>query len=285
MTGVRPSVAIAVPSLEQGRFLGAALDSVLAQAGVDVRVAVLDAGSRDASPAVISRYASHLQFWRSSPDGGQAAAINEGIQRLPDTAYVGWLNADDELLPGGLARLAAHRDAHPDEVAAFGQAHITDSAGRQIGAFPTREFTRRALARTSIVCQPASLIRRRAWEAVGGLDESLHMCLDYDLWWRLSALGPIGYVREPIACSRDHDGTKTRAGQDRHYAEGFAVLRRHLGYVPLSWCVREAAYRFRQAHGGRRAAGPAEFGLCGLRAVRRFLGVNGLAGLTRAAGR
>ncbi len=264
------SVAIAVPSLNQGRFLGAALDSVLAQTGVPVDVAVLDGGSRDESLEVIRRYETHLRASRSGPDRGQAAAINEGLATLAGTRYVGWLNADDVLLPAGLARLAGFLDAHTDHVAVYGQAHLIDAAGRVIGEFPTRPFSRRALARTSIICQPASLITRRGWDAVGGLDESLHMCLDYDLWWRLSTFGPIGHLPEVVACSRDHDATKTRARQDRHYAEAFDVLRRHLGYVPWSWCVNESAYAWRASHGGRRAGDPLSQLACIGRAAIRY---------------
>jgi GT2 family glycosyltransferase len=275
----RLRVAIAVPSLDQGRFLGQALDSLFAQSEVDLRVAVLDGGSRDESLAVIGRYECRLAYWRASPDRGQAAAINEGIAQFRDADYVGWLNADDVLLPSALLRMAAYLDAHPECVAAFGQAHIIDADGRIIGQFPTRPFTRRALARTSIICQPASLISRRAWEAVGGLDESLHMCLDYDLWWRLSNLGPVGYIRQFVACSRDHEATKTRAHQDRLYPEAFSVLQRHLGYVPWSWCLSEAAYAWRAAHGGERAAGFLSQFTCGSRAAHRHARVNGLAGL------
>ena len=93
-------VAIAVPSLDQERFLAEALESALAQIEVDLALAVLDAGSRDGSVALIQRYAPRLDFWWSAPDSGQAAAINEGIGRFPAAQYVGWLNADDVLLPG-----------------------------------------------------------------------------------------------------------------------------------------------------------------------------------------
>jgi GT2 family glycosyltransferase len=263
-------VAIAVPSLDQGRFLPDALDSLLAQTSVGLAVAVMDGGSRDGSLAVIRRYEDRLGYWRSMPDRGQGAAINEGIARLPGTDYVGWLNADDVLLPGALQRMGSYLNTHPECAAVYGEAHIIDDGGRIVGQFPTRPFERRALARTSIICQPASLIRRRAWEAAGGVDESLHMCLDYDLWWRLSRMGPIGFLPEPLACSRDHDATKTRAHQDRLYDEAFAVLRRHLGYVPWRWCLSEAAYAWRRGHGGERARGITSLVICGWRAARRY---------------
>src|SRR5262249_40942128 len=121
----RPAVrvAIVVPSLDQGRFLPEALGSLLAQGGVDLDGGGMDGGSRDDSVAVIHRYEGRLAFWRSGPDGGQAAAVNAGLRRFTSSAdVVGWLNADDILLPGALARMAAHLEAHPECVAVFGEA-------------------------------------------------------------------------------------------------------------------------------------------------------------------
>ena len=275
-------VAIAVPSRDHGRFLPAALESLFTQEAVGVAVAVLDAGSRDDTGAVLRRYEPRLAYWRSAPDDGQAAAINEGIARLGASDYVGWLNADDVLLPGALSALAAYLDAHPECVAVHGQAHIIAETGRVVGDFPSRPFARRSLARTSIICQPASLVRRAAWNAVGGVDATLHMCMDYDLWWRLSARGAIGFVRRFVACSRDHEDTKTRAAQDRMYHEAFAILRRHLGYVPWRWYRSEAGFRWRATHGGRRARGPLERLACGCRAAHRYVRDNGASGLVRA---
>jgi len=268
------SVAIVIPNLDQGRFLSDAIASALEQEGVTVKVGVLDAGSRDDSLAVIGRYEPQLLYWRSHADRGQAAAINEGLARLGPTDYVGWLNADDFLLPHGLRHMVDHLEAHPECVAVFGRAHIVDESGAVVGEFPTQPFSRSALARTSIVCQPASLVRRAAWTSVGGLDEGLYMCLDYDLWWRLSARGPIAFLPELVACSRDHEATKTRLRQDRLYEEAFTVLRRHLGRVPWKWCVSEAAYGWRREHGGRRASNPVSQMICGWRAAARYVRVN-----------
>jgi GT2 family glycosyltransferase len=275
------TLAIVVPSLDQGGFLGAALASVFSQTGVDLKVAVVDAGSRDNSLEIIRRYQDRVSYWRSRPDSGQAAAINEGIGRLPATDYVGWLNADDLLLAGGLARMAGFLDAHPECVAVYGRAHIIDGAGRVIGEFPTRPFRRRRLSRTSIICQPASLIRAQTWRRVGGLDESLDVCLDYDLWLRVSRCGRIGYLDDFVACSRDHPGTKSRTRKARLYEEAFRILQRDLGYVPWRWCESEAAWAWREAHGGVRAASMVSQSACAWRALLRYFRVNGVQGLIR----
>src|SRR5262249_28681342 len=108
------------------------------------------------------------------------------------------------------------------------------------------------------------------WVSVGGLDERLQMCLDYDLWWRLSRVGRIAFLPEFVALSRDHAATKTRLHQDLLYEEAFEVLRRHLGHVPCRWGGSEAAYAWRRTHGGRRARGPVSWFMCSCRAARRF---------------
>ncbi len=275
-------VSIVIPNRGQGRFLPAALNSVFEQAGVNVEVAVLDASSTDESLVVIRRYAEKLAYWRSGPDAGQAAAINEGLTCLENGDYVGWLNADDLLLPGGLSRMAAYLGEHPECVAVFGKAYVIDEAGQVIDEYPARPFNRRDFAKTCTICQPASLVRRTEWQAVGGLDESLHMCMDYDIWWRLSKRGPIGFVKEFVACSRDHPATKTRLERERLYHEAFQVLRRHLDYVPWRWCVSEAAYSWRAIHGGERARGLPSKSLCGWRALKRYFRVNGFSQLINA---
>jgi GT2 family glycosyltransferase len=276
-------IAMAIPNYNQGRFLAGALDSVLDQSWVEVNVAVLDGGSTDDSVTVIHRYQDRLAYWRSHPDRGQAAAINEGLARLCRADYMGWLNADDVLMPGSLHRMVAYLENHPQCVAVFGKAYIIDEAGHAVGAYPTKPFHRQRLARTCTICQPASLIRGSAWVTVGGLDESLHICLDYDLWWRLAAVGPIGFLEEFVACSRDHGATKTRTQHDLLYREAFMVLQRHLGYVPWRWCLSECAYAWRMAHGGQRANDLKSQWRCGWCALRRYWRVNRLSGLINAA--
>lgn len=228
-------VTVAVPSYNQGRYLDQALESIFAQ-DVPVEVFVLDAGSSDESREVIRRWEGRLAGWRSHGDSGQAAAINEGIAK-GSAPYVCWLNSDDWLLPGGLARLVeALEAAGPRAPMAYGRAwHFVEDTGRMKPVF-VRPFDEWLMARVNLICQPATLIRRAAWEAVGGVDERLHMAMDYDLWWRLyREAGKPAFADAFVAVNREHAATKTASLRREHYREAMDVVRRHYGRVPLKW--------------------------------------------------
>jgi glycosyltransferase involved in cell wall biosynthesis len=233
-----PVVTVAVPSLNHGAYLDAALESLFRQ-DIPAEVFVADAGSNDGSLEVIRRWESRLAGWRSHPDAGQSAAINECVAkgRAP---YVCWLNSDDWLLPGAWMRLIAALEAHPEAPMAYGRAwNFVERTGNTRPVF-VRPYRRALMAQLCIISQPATLIRRSAWEAVGGVDESLKLAMDYDLWWKLEeALGPPAFVDEPVATNREHADTKTITNRRAHYREAMAVVRRHYGRVPLKWWLAQ----------------------------------------------
>ncbi len=236
--GSNPQVTIAVPSYQQGCYLDAALSSIF-KLGLRVEVMVCDGGSRDGTIDVIRRWEGRITSWRSGPDRGQSAAVNEGIAK-GQAPYVCWLNSDDMLLPGGLPRLLAELERHAEWPAAYGRAVNVDERLRRRWPVRVEPFDQRRLARRCIISQPATLIRRSAWEAVGGLDEALSMAMDYDLWWRLYRhCGPPGFVDADVALVRQHRHTKTRNNRRRHYAEAIAVVRKHHGSVPVKWWLAQ----------------------------------------------
>lgn len=229
-----PIVTVAVPSLNHGRYLEEALESIFAQE-LGVEVLVADAGSRDESLRVLERWRSRLAYMRSAPDAGQSAAVNECLARSR-APYVCWLNADDTFLPGGLRALVDALEAHPAAPMAYGRCWITNARGVRIAPVGLARATRWMMAQRCPISQPGTLIRRSVWQAVGGLDESLHFALDYDLWWRIMLrFGEPLRIASYVATSRAHRDTKTARRRGQHYREATGVVRRHYGRLPLKW--------------------------------------------------
>lgn len=233
-----PLVTIVVPSFNQGRFLDDALLSIFQQQ-VPVEVFLMDGGSTDNSAEVINKWAPQLAGWRSRVDEGQAAAINEGIA-LGSAPFVCWLNSDDWFLPGGLSTLLGVLQAHHEVPAVYGQSwNVVQKTGKWAPVW-VEPFDEQRLALRCIVSQPATLIRRSAWNAVGGVDANLHMAMDYDLWWRLyKHVGALQFVDKFVAVNREHELTKTKTQRRLHYKEAMAVVRKYHGRVPLKWWLAQ----------------------------------------------
>ena len=227
-------VTVVVPSLNQGRFLACALDSILRQE-MPLEIILMDGGSSDETREVIRRYQQHLHYWQSEPDSGQAAAINAGIAR-GTAPLVCWLNSDDFFYPGALLRLKNALESKPASPFAFGHAWHVNEAGRKRLPYLTLPYHKTLLANYCGICQPATLIRRPCWEAVGGLDENLQLAFDYDMWFRLhKQFGTPARTSGFLAANRMHNATKTSSQLDRHYNESISVVQRHHGSVPIKW--------------------------------------------------
>ncbi len=105
---------------------------------------------------------------------------------------------------------------------------------------PASEF-----AHGCFICQPTAFFRRSAFDAIGGLDESLRAAFDFDAWIRLFKAFPdrVGFVPQVQAHSRLHASSITSSQRERVALEGMAVVRRHLGPAPPEWLLTHFAER------------------------------------------
>jgi glycosyltransferase involved in cell wall biosynthesis len=233
---IAPLVTIAVPSFNQADFLNETLVSIFEQ-NVPVEVFVMDGGSKDGSVEIIRKWAPRLSGWRSRPDEGQAAAINEGIS-LGNAPYVCWINSDDWFLSGGLSKLLDELSSYTDVPAVYGRVMNVNQKSKKRHPVWVEPFSKKRLAMRCIISQPGTLIRRNAWEAVGGLNDHLQFSMDYDLWWRLyKKFGELSFLDDFVAVNRVHDGTKTRNFRQQHNDESVAIVKKHTGKVPLKWLL------------------------------------------------
>jgi glycosyltransferase involved in cell wall biosynthesis len=221
-----PLVSIVTPSLNQGRYLDAAIRSVAEQDYPRVEHLVVDAGSSDETLEVLARHPS-VQ-WVSEPDEGQADAIAKGFSRAGGEVLA-WLNADDLYLPGAIATAVdALRTSGAGLV--YGGWRQIDEDGALLKDVPVQPWSyERLLERANFVPQPATFFTRAAYDAVGGIDTRYHYALDHDLWLRIGARFPVHVVDATLAAFRVHPASKSVAEADRFARETVQVSRRNGG--------------------------------------------------------
>lgn len=228
-----PLVSIVTPCRNMGGFLRETIESVLAQDYPRIEYIVMDGGSTDETLSILNQYQGRLQFW-SGPDAGAADAVNRGFERARGS-ILAFLNADDTYLPGAVSMAVDALLAFPEAAVVYGNGYWVDRKGCTIGPYPTRSFDPGLLRRECYICQPASFIRRSAFEAAGMLDPALHYTFDYDLWIRVAKLYPMRKIDSFLATSRMHQDNKTIGQRRQVLAETVRLLRAHYGYVPFNW--------------------------------------------------
>jgi glycosyltransferase involved in cell wall biosynthesis len=233
-----PSISLVTPSLNQGRFIRATIESVLSQGYPDLDYRVQDGGSTDETLAVMRAYEGRVPFM-SEKDAGQADAINKGLAGATGEV-LGYLNSDDVLRPGALAAVGEAFALDPELLFVWGRASYLDEAGNAVSPYLARPDAIERLADACFIAQPAAFFRRKVREEVGFFDASLHHTMDYDYWLRIAARYPASRMRfldRELAGCRMHADAKTVAGWTRALDEIFALVKKRTGYVSLWWCV------------------------------------------------
>ena len=229
-----PKISIVIPSLNQGKFIEATIQSVLSQEYPNLELLVFDGGSSDETLSILEKYTDQLH-WVSQKDNGQAEAINRGL-RAATGEIVTYLNTDDLLLPGSLAQVAREFVARPGILWLAGRCRIINAEGHEIRQIVTLyknllllTGSRHVLLAANYISQPATFWRRCAMEKAGWLDESLYYMMDYDYWLRLWNLKPPRLITRKLAAFRVHAQSKTISGVqlEQYTREEEQVLARH----------------------------------------------------------
>jgi glycosyltransferase involved in cell wall biosynthesis len=223
-------VTTLIPVFNGAAFVQEAVDSALAQRGVDVEVVVIDDGSTDSTPEILASYGSRIRVIRQK-NGGHVNARNNGA-RLARGTWLAFLDADDAWLPDKLEKqLQAATEAvglvYTDRQH-FGDTNRVSHTASESNTLWEGEIFERLLAGNFVTV--ASAMMRRDWfERLGGFDERLLVCEDWDLWLRFAGAGGVtAVVREPLTRYRLHAASMSN-DQTRMCEGRLIVLERALG--------------------------------------------------------
>ena len=232
-------ITVVTASYQQAGFLEETIRSVLLQGYSNLEYIIIDGGSTDGSVDIIRKYEKYLAYWVTEKDRGAADAIAKGFHRSSGNV-LGWLNSDDTYEARAVSTAVEHLRQHPDHAMVYGDATHVDEQDAEIGpcAYVGPFDLDRLVHESDYIVQPAAFFRRSAFEAVGGLDESLHWGMDYDLWLKLGRRFPIEYLPRKLARYRQTGQNKTALGRFDRFEEIKRIGERHgAGGLPATFCV------------------------------------------------
>lgn len=189
---VRPSLLILTPTLGTSAYLPAALASIRALRGVDVRHLLVC--PRERMDALGRAYPECTVVADQGKSGGIYGALNAGLAAAPE----GWdwftyLNDDDLLDPGFNDLLARHCRPENAATVAYGDIMNIDPAGRPLGRMTVEPVPRRMPALLQQGISPAGqqgmLFGAPVVRALGEYRLKFKLCADLDFWARAHAVG------------------------------------------------------------------------------------------------
>jgi glycosyltransferase involved in cell wall biosynthesis len=196
----QPLISIIMPAYNAGRFIQAAIDSVLDQTYPHWQLIVVDDQSTDNTVDMVQSYADPRIIYHKVPKVGKPAGVRNAGMRMATGDFIAFLDADDLFYPSALADLLAPFQEKPARQAVYGFAFHIDESGQPNGkgweltplanntyGLPVGYETGwERLIRGHISCMlPALMLRREFLERVGYFNETLFGAEDYEFYVRM----------------------------------------------------------------------------------------------------
>jgi len=263
-----PAVSVVIATYNRARFLPETIESVLNQRFRDFELIVVDDGSTDETPQILQAYGDRLRpFYQENR--GPSAARNLGIRHARGR-WIAIQDSDDICTADYLEVLFSFVDKNSNYGMVFANgAYLGGPAHNRETIIPLEKSRRLAergvrlvdLFEKSIVRLQAALISKGSLEAIGGLDENIHICMDLDLAFRLFMRYPVAYLDRVVFLYRKHGGNIGQ-DQERRLLENVRIIDKLVqqfpevrGVLGRGQIARRTAYRYYRLAKGRWKSG------------------------------
>ncbi len=221
MASAAPRVSAVIPTRNYARYVGEAVESVLAQSFTELEIVVVDDGSTDETADVLRAFGERIRYIRQE-HRGLAATRNTGIGAARGR-YVAFLDADDLWLPEKVSLQVARLDSEPAVGLVYSEAILFPVTPHSHWAPHPSGRILPWLVLQNVVPSPTPMVRRELFEQVGRFDETLSACEDWDMWIRIARVSEIAYVDRVLAKYRVHSANMS-LDHERMMTNGLRVL-------------------------------------------------------------
>jgi glycosyltransferase involved in cell wall biosynthesis len=203
-------ISVIIPTYNRASFLSEAIASVLGQDYFRRRdgarafeLLVIDDGSDDGTREVAAEFGEQV-YYHAQPHRGVSAARNAGLE-LAKGETIAFLDSDDLWLKQKIGVQMAFFKAFPDAKVSYTEEIWVRNGARlnphKKHAKPSGWIFDKVLP-LCLLSLSSCLFRREVFDAVGGFDESLPVCEDYDLGIRIAQRYPIHLIPAPLIIKR-----------------------------------------------------------------------------------
>lgn len=208
--------SVIVPTFNRSGYLVQTLESLLAQTLPPAEIIVADDGSSDDTPACVASFGGRVRYFRKE-NSGKADTLNQALPMVRHPLV--WIMDDDDIaLPGALERLTALISGRPEISIVYGR-YDRFRIDPQSGAVQRfndggywREVSSESFLHATLqdffVHHPGMLVRKRAYDEVGGFSLKYPRLEDYEMLIRLAQGRSVIGTQETIFLQRQHDGVR-----------------------------------------------------------------------------
>jgi len=225
-----PTASIIMAAYNHAEYIGAAIDSILAQTWQDYELVVVDDGSVDRTKEIVSRYGEPIHYVYQE-NQGQGGARNTGIAHARGK-YVCFLDDDDLWLPNYLQTVMSVLEARPEVGALYAACQMIDSSGNRLPQTISRVVPPERMYDTLVEggwFPPLVVtVRKAVLDAVGPLDVSLRGTDDWELWLRVARQHVFLGIPDVVALYRIHEGGLS-ANVEHMLCDKKRALAKHFG--------------------------------------------------------
>jgi glycosyltransferase involved in cell wall biosynthesis len=208
------SVSIIIPCYNQGQFLAEAIQSTIDQDYQQKEIIVVNDGSTDNTKEVAAKFLHTIKYIEQE-NRGLSSARNAAI-RIAKGDYMAFLDSDDVLLPGSIARRVEYLENHPDTAMICSDSIFFNESGpmglrSELADKPKNPENFRWETVDYNATPSSTIIRRSCLDKVGLFEESIRTAEDWLMFVRLSLHFNMAYINEPLIKYRLHKNNLSKA--------------------------------------------------------------------------
>jgi glycosyltransferase involved in cell wall biosynthesis len=196
-------VSVIIPTFNRGYCLAESIRSVLEQSFTDFELIVVDDGSTDNTPEIVCQFQG-VQSIRLEENRGVSFARNRGLEQARGD-WVAFLDSDDLWEKNKLQAQMQWIKHHPDCQAVYTDEIWIRNGVRVNPMNKHQKYSGDIFQNCLPLCivSPSSvLLRTEVLKEVGGFDESMSVCEDYDMWLRIAKRYPFHFIEEKLIVKR-----------------------------------------------------------------------------------